>query len=69
MTNSREKFEAWIATRKGEYDYYDCWLAGRESMRDEALTACEEKSIGFIHTRLAFNAIRECEKAIKEIQL
>ena len=48
MTNSREKFEAWFYAfyEPKEWHYigieksYAAWIAGRESMRDEALQEC-----------------------------
>ena len=52
MTNSREKFEAWFYAfyEPKEWHYidiensYTAWLAGRESMRDEAAKSCEDKA-------------------------
>lgn len=48
---SRAKFEEWCKSRKIETDsligaaYYELWLAGRESMRDEAAAKCANESV------------------------
>lgn len=67
MTNSREKFEAWVKSL-GYQEAEDltnfnpmlikAWLAGRESMKNEALKACADCGPD------AYNAFH----SIKEIQ-
>jgi len=51
MTNSRDKFKTWFEKQYGcaptmrgttDYDVYIGWLAGRESMRDEAAEQWDE---------------------------
>lgn len=92
MTNSREKFEAWAVYEKGgdtikddDGNYlfpetevwYEGWLAGRESMRDEAAQLVEDRAfiaMEFIPescTSPQEVSDRECHEAaaqIKEIQ-
>jgi hypothetical protein len=56
-----DKFVAWINSQVG-YNYFDCFLAGRESMREDAMRAC-------LNQFNAGNNIAgtDCAKAIKEI--
>ena len=71
MTNSREKFEAWVSEnldidtlREMQFARL-AWLAGRESMRDEALAEAEQ---GIWFDKTGSEIADSIAQAIKEIQ-
>ena len=75
MTNSREKFEAWHtqfpeekSRQLNDVDFaYQCWLAGRESMRDEAAQVCEDTAEDGSDSD-GYHTAYSCAPQIKEIQ-
>lgn len=72
MTNSREKFEAWYSRSEQNFMApilepiaYAAWIAGRESMRDEATWICSAVHLEFTeHPEMALT----CREKIQEIQ-
>jgi hypothetical protein len=65
MTNSIEKFEAWCKTigMIPDHIYFQIWLAGRESMRDEAVAVDFRGRLG-----LTGGQAYDVHNLIKEIQ-